>query len=286
MQYWVNALMVEAEQLLPIAKAADDLGYTGLALADHSVMPAVVESAYPGGAMPFTDADDWPDPWVQIGAMAAVTRRLRFVTNVYVLPARPLLVTAKAVATAAAIAGDRVTLGIGVGWMSEEFFAMGEDFSTRGARTDQMLPLLRSLLRGEYVESHGESYDLPRLRLRPVPGNPPSIWVGGESDAALQRAAHHGDGWISGRDLRSAAAQLPTLARLRREAGRADEPFEIAASLHVAPGREDVDFALDHRVSHLKVQPWNWYGGDTNLLETRLAALERFAQEAPDFHST
>jgi alkanesulfonate monooxygenase SsuD/methylene tetrahydromethanopterin reductase-like flavin-dependent oxidoreductase (luciferase family) len=146
--YWINGLLLEARELRPIAEAADELGFAGIAIADHSVMPDVIASPYPGGDMPWTAESDWPDVWVMIGALAAVTTRLRFATNVYVLPARHPLITAKAAATASWISGGRVVLGAGVGWMAEEFVALGESFSTRGARADEAIAILRQAFRG------------------------------------------------------------------------------------------------------------------------------------------
>ena len=89
MQYWINLIGVPYDHLFAIAAEAEQLGFTGLALADHLAVPTVIESPYPGGARPWTETDDWPDVWVMIGAMAAVTSRLRFVTNVYVEYGRP-----------------------------------------------------------------------------------------------------------------------------------------------------------------------------------------------------
>jgi probable F420-dependent oxidoreductase len=279
-RYWINALLVPAAQLVPLAQAADRLGYAGIALADHAVMPERIESAYPGGTMPWNDATDWPDPWVQIGAMASVTTRLRFATNVYVLPARHPLVTAKAVATAAALSADRVVLGVGVGWMAEEFEALGADFSNRGARTDEIIALLRALWRGETVEHHGSFYDVPRLRLRPAPGAPVPVWIGGESPAALRRAARLGDGWISGRSAETAAGQIPLLQQLRHDAGRQAEAFDIAVSAQTQPSAAEVDAMAALGITQLKVQPWHWYAGDPERVDTKLHALERFAMES------
>ncbi len=278
MRYWVNALLVPSEELLPLAQAADELGFEGIALADHSVMPEVIHSQYPGGKMPWDTSTTWPDVWVQIGAMAALTTRLRFATNVYVLPARHPLVVARAVCTAAAISGDRVVLGVGVGWMAEEFEALGESFGNRGARANESLEILRMAFSGEPVEYAGKHYEVPRLHIQPAPKTPVPVWVGGESSAALRRAARLGDGWIIGRAPDSMKPMLSELQREREAAGRADLPFALVASAHKAPSDGDLKAWGEFGVEHLKLQPWSWKGSRGTNLDAKLAALERFAR--------
>jgi probable F420-dependent oxidoreductase len=278
-EYWINALLVPAEELLPIAQAAEALGFAGIALADHAVMPEVIESQYPGGKLPWDTSMTWPDVWVQIGALAAVTKRLRFATNVYVLPARHPLVVARAVATAAAISGDRVVLGIGVGWMSEEFEALGQRFDDRGARANEALEILRMAFAGEPVEYHGQHYRIPRVHLKPAPGQPVPIWVGGESPAALRRAARWGDGWISGRDPDSMEARLPDLRRELAAAGRADAAFALVGSASHAPKAAELERYRALGIRQLKVQPWAWQADGPVDLSAKLRALERFAAQ-------
>jgi probable F420-dependent oxidoreductase len=279
MNYWISALRTEARQLVPIARQAEELGYAGVAVVDHVAMPERIDSPYPGGVPPWSVGTDWPDPWVAIGAMAGATSRIRFVTNVYVLPLRHPLLTAKAVATAAALSGERVILGVGVGWMAEEFAALAEDFRTRGRRTDEILALLRALWRGEMVEHHGRFYDFLRLQLRPAPERPVPVWIGGETEAALRRAARLGDGWISGRTLADAQALVPRLRALLREAGRAEAPFEVTVSATAPPTPDDLARLAELGVDNLKVQPWFYYGGDPSRLDTKLEAMARFREQ-------
>ena len=168
----------------------------------------------------------WPDPWVTIAFLAGQTTTLRFFTNIYVLPARPPVAVAKLVGTAAVLSGNRVALGIGMGWMEEEFEAMEQPFAGRGRRADEMLDVIRTLWTGEVVEHHGAHYDLPPLEVQPVPSEPVPVWVGGTSDAALRRAARN-DGWISDlhttdelRAIRARIDGLPPRVRPRPPAVR------------------------------------------------------------------
>jgi probable F420-dependent oxidoreductase len=276
-EYWINALLVRAEELAPLAQAADELGFAGLALADHSVMPEVIESQYPGGRMPWDASMTWPDVWVQIGALAALTTRLRFTTNVYVLPARHPLVVARAVCTAAVISGDRVILGVGVGWMSEEFEAMGQRFDNRGARANESLEILRMAFSGEPVEYQGKHYRIPKLHLNPTPGKPPPVWVGGDSPAALRRAARLADGWICGGDPSVVEERLPALQRELEAVDRSAEAFTLVSSVHQAPRDAELERWSALGIGHLKVQPWAWEADRSPDLDAKIRALRRFA---------
>ena len=163
------------------------------------IYPRELASPYPDSptGKPMWSPDTaWPDSWVLIGAMAAVTQRLRFSNAVYVAPARPLLEVVKQVATASVVSQGRVSLAVGVGWMREEFELMGQDFDTRGKRLNEMIPALRALWRGGWVSWSGEYYQVPELMIEPHPEAPVPILCGGESDAALRRAARLCDGWV------------------------------------------------------------------------------------------
>ena len=179
---------------------------------------------------PFTP---WVDPLVAIGALGAVTERLRFFTNIYVLPMRNPFPVAKSVATASAFTGGRVSLGVGMGWCEEEFDLLDAQFRKRGARADEMLEVLEELWTGEWVEHHGEFYDFPRLEMTPAPPGEIPIYVGGLSDAALRRAARH-DGWISDLISTEQAAEFRiTIDRYREELGRTGD-FSMIVSLNDA----------------------------------------------------
>ncbi|MFO0690609.1 MAG: TIGR03619 family F420-dependent LLM class oxidoreductase [Myxococcota bacterium] len=227
-------------ELPEVAALVERLGFDGIGLSDHLVRPREVESRYPysaDGRMEAGTSTPYPDPFVAIAALGQVTTRVRFLTNVYVLPLRDPFAVAKAVSTASVFAGERVVLGIGVGWMAEEFALTGQRFDGRGRRTDEMLEVLAKLFTGEMVEHHGPFYDFSPLQMQPVPGKPPPIWVGGESAAALRRAARQ-DGWIGihyGED--EALRRIEALQRARREAGRTNAPFEIAMALREPPDR-------------------------------------------------
>lgn len=243
-----------------VAQAAEAVGFDEVAVSDHVIYPENLESSYPytaDGRPQFDPDEDWPDVWVTIGAMAAVTTTLRFVTNVYVLPLRNPFVVAKAVGTAAHLSGGRVHLGIGAGWMREEFELLGQTFARRGARMDEMIDLMRALWSGGMVEHHGEFYDVDPVEMRPTPPEPVPIVIGGHSEIALRRAARIGDGWLGVQYSMERLAELcATLHRYRDEAGTADRPFSIIASPMVAPDVDAVESLAAMGVTTIMTSAW------------------------------
>jgi alkanesulfonate monooxygenase SsuD/methylene tetrahydromethanopterin reductase-like flavin-dependent oxidoreductase (luciferase family) len=186
---------------------------------------------------------------------------------------------AKAVATASALSGGRVALGVGMGWCEEEFDLLGEPFRKRGARADEMLELLAELWTGEWVEHHGEFYDVPRLEMTPAPPAPVPVYVGGLSPAALRRAARH-DGWIS--DLIStdqAATYRATIDAERARLGRADTDFSMIVSLNDAMTVDQFRRAEEAGVTDLLTMPWAYYGGFDLPLQGKIDGLHRFADD-------
>jgi probable F420-dependent oxidoreductase len=222
-------------ELPALAVAAEAAGLTGVGLGDHACIPAAVASRYPyaDAAFAVPPRIPFPDPMVVAAALGATTTALRFTTSVLVLPLREPILFAKQVATASALTGGRVELGAGVGWMREEYDAIGVPFSRRGRRMDEMVALLRRLWTGDPVEHHGQHFSFAPVAVNPVPVGPVAIHIGGHSDAALRRAARLGDGWVG---VDPAAEELESiLSRLdaaRREAGTLDRPFEIRTGVN------------------------------------------------------
>jgi probable F420-dependent oxidoreductase len=241
MKFWQALSFTETDQLVPLARACEEAGFHGVFLADHVFVPGRIESKYPysaDGKPPFTPATEHPEPWAAVCAMAQVTTRLFFSTAVYLAPLRHPLHVAKSLATASVLSGGRVALGIGVGWIREEFEVLGEAFEHRGPRMDEMVEVLRKVWAGGVVEHHGRFYDLPPLASEPRPVAPIPVWIGGKTPQALRRAALH-DGWIgSGDTPESAAAVLARLRELRAAAGLAARPFEAIVAVAGAPDRD------------------------------------------------
>jgi len=187
------------EALETLVKRGESLGFASVMIADHLVFPVTIKSRYP-----YTVSGDFPgkgDVLDQLSLMAFVaakTTRLRLVTSVMIVPYRNPVLTAKALATIDVLSKGRVTLGVGVGWMREEFEALGApDFERRGAVTDEYIRVFKTLWTESPASFSGRFYRFDALHCRPQPVQKPHppIWVGGHSKAALRRAARLGDGW-------------------------------------------------------------------------------------------
>ena len=271
------------DQLVPLARAAEEAGIAALSLADHVVDLETVHTPYPytaDGRRRWEPDVDWPDPWVTIGALAQVTSRMRFFTSVYIAAMRNPFVVAKAVGTAAALSGGRVALGVGVGWCRDEFELLEEDFATRGRRTDEGLDLMRELWRPGWTEFTGEFYHCDRLVMRPEPPGPIPVWVGGMSDAALRRAARN-DGWIGDMaTVDEAVAIAERLRDLRAAAGRdPGAAFTVAPALTDAITPEDFARAARGGVTMCLTMPWMYYFPQDAPLEQKLDGIARFGAE-------
>jgi len=282
MKFVIAAAFQPLDHLAELARAADACGYEAMAFSDHVVYPEKLDTPYPytpDGTRRYDETSQFPDPWVTIGALAGVTTRLRFTTNVFVLAMRNLFAAAKTIATAAVLSNDRVTLTVGVGWSKIEFELLGQDFATRGRRTDEMLEILPRLWSGEWVEHRGRFYPFPRLRMNPVPSRRIPIWVGGISDPALRRAARH-DGWLS--DLQTSeeiAACVAKARRFRAEIGKDADSFEVMASASDAFSVDHYRRLADAGVTHVLTMPWVLYSGLTGDLGQKRDGIRRFADE-------
>ncbi|MCV6978271.1 TIGR03619 family F420-dependent LLM class oxidoreductase [Mycobacterium bourgelatii] len=290
MEFWSGTAFLKTAESVAVARMLDDAGFDGVICADHLIYPRELSSPYPSPTgKPMWPADtEWPDSWVLIGAMAAVTSRLRFTNAVYVAAARPLVEVAKQVATASVLSGGRVALAVGAGWMREEFELMGQDFATRGRRLNEMIPALRALWRGGWVSWEGEHYQVPEMMIEPHPADPVRILCGGESDAALHRAAHLCDGWVGTAYAWDDAVRFVTeLNRLRRESDRSTEPFEIMLALMEPPSVDLFRRAEDIGVTAVMCAPWAGAGevvaGDLEAFGADAARyrapIERFAND-------
>jgi probable F420-dependent oxidoreductase len=281
MQFWHATVFADVDQLVEGAAMIEEFGFDGISVSDHLVFPEHVASKYPytaDGRPWWTEEGQWPDPWVLVGAMAAMTQRVRFTTNVYVLPLRDVFTTAKTVGTAAVLSGGRVALGIGAGWMREEFDLVDRPFARRGARMEEQVEILHRLWEGGMVEYHGEFHDFPPVQMSPVPPGPIPVWVGGTSDLALRRAATVGDGWIG---VNTPMAELvDTAERLQKEreqAGRSLHDFEIIGAIDEPPTVDNVRRLEDAGVTGLMTSAWLFSKSDTSTVAGKREALERFA---------
>jgi probable F420-dependent oxidoreductase len=238
----LSAYDMRAADLVDLARAADDAGFDSLWLGEHVFHPQHYTSNHPGHEVAqhhtgpiVQDQTHLLDPLVTLAAVAAVTSRIRLATGIFVLPLREPLLVARAAATLAEISEDRFVLGVGAGWLAEEFDALGVPFRARGKRLDDALDVLRACLAGGVVEHHGPVFDFAPLEMTPKPVSVPVV-VGGNSEAGLRRAARVGDGWFSSGtpDFDEAVRLRDRLHELRRELGKETEPFETVVRIEGA----------------------------------------------------
>ncbi len=284
MKFVLSASFSKIDHLMHLAPVADEAGWEAITFSDHVVHPETISTPYPyteDGSRRWEAFTEWPDPWVLIGALAGITKRLRFTNNVFVLPMRNPFMVAKAVSTAAVVSNNRVTLTIGMGWSSDEFKLVGQQFEKRGKRADEMVEVMRKLWTGEWVEHHGEFYDFDRLEMSPAPSEYIPIWVGGISKMAFRRAARLGDGWIT--DLQTSDEIIDCIKLIqgyRKENGRDHMPFDVMASASDAYTVDHYKRLEDHGVTHILTAPWAFYPNDkVDVLTQKSDAIKRFADD-------
>jgi probable F420-dependent oxidoreductase len=250
---------------LDVAEAADALGYESVWLPEHLVFPIEMSRSPREGEEhpPVPPTAPVFDAFAYLAFLAARCPDVRLGTHVYNLGLRHPFTSARAVQTLDIVSGGRVEFGIGASWLEEEWVAAGLDFHTRGRRVDEALAVCKRLWTEPEVEHHGEFFSFPPVAFEPKPVQRPwpPVLIGGESGAALRRAARDADGWIGmGHTFESAAAQIEQLTALRRELGTTDRDrdreFQICVGGPVHD-RDDVRRWEDLGVTRLVVAPWS-----------------------------
>jgi len=292
--------MATPEQLVRFAQTAETLGFDTIWTSDHIVIPTTVQSPYPyhpTGQMPFVPTEPYLEPLIVLTYLAAVTQRIRLGTSVLILPYRNPVFTAKALASLDVLSHGRITLGVGVGWMEEEFQALGLDtYARRGAYSDECMRIFRALWTEETPSFQGEFHQFSGIKCEPKPvqaGGIP-LWIGGHTPQAIRRAARLGNGWqpivqrppadLPPETLRQNIAALHELATAR---GRDPQAITIAmgASVQFAAANTSVfSGSTQHLVEGIRryqevgVQDFR-FDFPTPSPEGMLEAMQRFAEE-------
>jgi probable F420-dependent oxidoreductase len=231
-----------------LAREAEAAGFESLWTVEHVIYPDQYQSAYPyaaDGKMPAVPSTPIPDPLVWLAWVAAHSRRLGLATGILILPQRNPLVLAKEVATLDQLSGGRVELGIGVGWLREEFDALGVPWERRGERTDEYIEAMRALWAGDNAAYRGEftSFERASSNPKPVRGAVPIV-VGGHSKAAARRAGRLGDGFFPGKGSPAELRELIDIARqTAADAGRDPAAIRVTASTPGIFGEDPVGAA-------------------------------------------
>ncbi|WP_067834379.1 TIGR03619 family F420-dependent LLM class oxidoreductase [Nocardia lijiangensis] len=283
MRFTYAETMTDPSYYVPLAQAAEAAGYTSMAVADSVAYPRDSDATYPytpDGSREFLEDKPFIEAFVLSAAMAAVTTTLRFTPFVLKLPIRPPVLVAKQAASVAALSGNRFGLGVGISPWPDDFEIMDVPFEKRGARMDECVDIVRGLTAGGYFEYHGEFYDLPPIKINPVPTEPIPILIGGHSGPALRRAAQRGDGWMhAGGDPAELDRLLAKLDKLRAEYGTRKD-FEVHVISLDGFTVDGVKRLEDKGVTDVIVGFRNPYtrDQDTESLDTKIANLSRFAE--------
>ncbi|MFC4605387.1 TIGR03619 family F420-dependent LLM class oxidoreductase [Rhodococcus kronopolitis] len=283
MKFSVAVAMVPLDQLVPLARTAEECGFASLSLPDSLFYSATSAAEYPytaDGSRMWDEHTPWADPLIAAAAMGAVTERIRFRTNVLKLGSRNPVLLARQLGSVANLTGNRFDLGVGIGWAPEEFEWCGTPFARRGARVDEMIEVIRALLAGGMVEHHGEFFDFDRMQISPAPTRPVPIIVGGHTAPALRRAARVGDGWTSAlMKFDELVGVIARLRELRAEYGTDSRPFEIQASGVDRSGADGYAELAAAGVTDVTVAPWAFerLGFDCPV-EAKQDSMRRFAQ--------
>lgn len=262
-------------------QTVEGLGFTHLLLYDHVLSADTTHR--PNFSGPYTLKDPFHEVFVFLGYAAALTERIELVTGVLILPQRQTALVAKQAAEVDVLSNGRMRLGIGVGWNAVEYEGLGEDFATRGARSEEQMRLLRALWTNRSIDFDGRWDQIVQAGINPMPVQQPiPIWIGGYAEATLRRVARLGDGWFPWRPPDDTmAAALERLWRYTREAGR--DPAEIGLEPRLDFGRGSPD------AWHAHLEGWRRLGATHCCVNTmgagfrspaeHIAALERVARE-------
>jgi probable F420-dependent oxidoreductase len=248
------------EGIAHLARTAEAAGFESIWTIEHVVIPVGYESRYPydpSGRIPAPENMPMPDPLLPLAYAAAVTTTLRLATGILILPQRHPLYVAKEVATLDVLSHGRAILGIGVGWLAEEFAALGIPFAERAGRTAESVRALRALWQDEPAAFDGKYYRWPAVESHPKPVQRPGvpIVVGGHTEAAARRAARYGDGFFPG--VTEPGRLRPLLDVMRAECarvGRDPRAIEITAGMNV-PDVDQVRRLQDLGVARIPIAP-------------------------------
>jgi probable F420-dependent oxidoreductase len=231
---FASSIGIDGAAALDICRRAEAAGFESIWGGEHVVLPDSIGSRYPytaDGKIPAEPDTPIPDPLIWLAFAAAAAPTLRLGTCILIVPQRNPLVLAKELATLDRLSGGRVELGLGVGWLREEFDALGVAWERRGARNDEYVAAMRALWAGPHAEFHGEFVDFAPVTCspRPVQSRLP-ILVGGDTDAAIQRAVRIADGYFPGEgDAQRLGALIGRLRAAAQHADRDPDSIEINA---------------------------------------------------------
>jgi probable F420-dependent oxidoreductase len=248
----VHETLAERTTIEAVGRTADELGFDSIWCNDHLAIPSATDGA---GAQPAYAAGYGEqrrqhiyEPLIVLAYLAAVTRRVVLGTSVYLLALRNPVLAAKQIVSLDRLSEGRLVLGVGVGWLEEEFAALGVPYRQRGSRTDEAIAVLKALCGQDSAEFHGRHHSFTGVDFLPKPVHPPHppLWIGGRSEAAVRRAARAGDGWHpSHLTIDELRQQIPELRAECERVGRSSDEVTVATrrKLVLTPSPTDAEAA-------------------------------------------
>jgi probable F420-dependent oxidoreductase len=285
MRFTYAEAMTRVDYYAPLAQAAEAAGYTSMTIADSLVYPEESDSTYPytdTGDREFLEDKDFIEAMVLCAHVFAQTTTLRLTPFVLKLPVRPPVLVAKQASSLAHLSGNRLGLGVGLSPWPEDFAAMGVPWERRGKRMDECIDIVRGLTSGGYFSYSGEFYEVASVKQTPAPTAKLPLLVGGHADAALRRAVRRGDGWMhAGGDGEELDRMLGRLAEIRAEEGDTRDDFEVHVISYDSYTVDGIKRLEDRGVTDCIVGFRLPYvvGPDTEPLDKKVAALERYAED-------
>ena len=276
----VNVGVSRAEQIVAVARKAEDVGIESVWTFEHVVVPVEYESKYPyspNGKMGTTPETNFVDPLIALAAIATATTKIRLATGVNILSQANPLFLAKQAASLDFVSNGRFMLGVGIGWLKEEFAALGTPFERRGARFDDAIQAMKKVWSEDVVEHQSDFISWSGFKSYPLPVQKPHLplIIGGTKGKAFERTAKYGDGWFA---PTAGPEQLaPMLEELKKACEAVDrDPGTVEIStmwIDVAGGMDVLRRYEDLGVSRLIVPVFALGGGDP------MAALEKLGEE-------
>lgn len=283
MRFTYAPIMCPPEQYIPLAKAAEELGFDGLTMPDSICYPKDADTKYPynaDGSRNFLEDVPFIEPFIAIPAMAAVTEKLRFTTSVYKLAIRNPVITAKQLSSLAVMTNNRFAFGVGLSPWQEDFSICDVPWEKRGKRMNQMIEIIRGLCSGEYFGYNSEFYQIPESKICPVPSQEIPFLIGGHAPLALKRAARIGDGWIhAGGSIDTLKPCIEDINTYRKEYGTQDKDFEIHAITADAYSADGVKQLTDIGVTECIIGFRDAYAGepDDKTVEEKIGMMRWYA---------
>ncbi len=279
MKFATFLMQTQPSSIAAVARKAEELGFESLWIPEHIILPIEYKSPYPyssSGRLPAPPDTPLHDPMIALAYVAGITSTIKLATGIFVLPIRNPFTTAKAVASLDVLSGGRFIFGIGIGWLEEEFQAVGMSFKDRALRTREYLALMKELWTSADPVYQGKTVSIQGFKFMPKPAqrpHPPVVF-GGHTEPALKRTARLGDGWYGiAESLDGIRQTIGRLRALEREFGRAT-PLEITISPRIG---QPLTPAIVRQFAEMGVSRIIFGAGPST--KEQIAAMERFRDD-------